>query len=413
LRPIKRNAHILIQNFSYLSILEICNLIFPFFSYSYLIRTIGKDLYGGYIYATAITSYFVAFVNQGFDVSSLKRISENRDNTQFVSVIFSNVNYIKIVLYSFSFIIYSFFVLLILKPTNPTFYLFCFGTCISTVFFPFWLFQGLEEMKYITFVSFMIRAFSFVLIFIIITKENDYFFLPVINSVSNILGLLIIFFILLKKNIHFVKISLKEIKEIFKGSNPFFLSRIINTINEKTNAVIIGNYLGLNELAVYDLGSKIVTLIKTPFLMVAQVLYPNVSRTKDKVLIKKILFLAIIFSLLCVFVLVFGGKFIVLLLGGDTMINAYSVVILLSLSIPAVALTNILGASTLVVFGKSKEYNLSVIISFIFYIIFLFILYISNNIYLYTICIISIAPDWIVAICRIVYSRTILFIKER
>lgn len=70
----------LVENFGYLTLLQICNLLIPLITYPYLINTLGKDLYGVIIYSQAIVSYLSIFVNWGFNISATKSISINRDN---------------------------------------------------------------------------------------------------------------------------------------------------------------------------------------------------------------------------------------------------------------------------------------------------------------------------------------------
>lgn len=85
----------LVENFGYLTLLQICNLLIPLITYPYLINTLGKDLYGVIIYSQAIVSYLSIFVNWGFNISATKSISINRDNPKKVNEIASVVYLVK------------------------------------------------------------------------------------------------------------------------------------------------------------------------------------------------------------------------------------------------------------------------------------------------------------------------------
>ena len=63
----------LIENFGYLTLLQICNLLIPLVTYPYLINTLGKNLYGVIIYSQAIVSYLAIFVNWDL-ISQLRNI---------------------------------------------------------------------------------------------------------------------------------------------------------------------------------------------------------------------------------------------------------------------------------------------------------------------------------------------------
>ena len=75
----------LIENFGYLTLLQICNLLIPLVTYPYLINTLGKNLYGVIIYSQAIVSYLAIFVNWGFNISATKYISINREDSKKIN----------------------------------------------------------------------------------------------------------------------------------------------------------------------------------------------------------------------------------------------------------------------------------------------------------------------------------------
>ena len=70
----------LIQNFSYLSALRIFNMILPLITYPYLIRVLGKEIYGLVVFAQAIVNYLVMLVSFGFNISATKEVSVYRND---------------------------------------------------------------------------------------------------------------------------------------------------------------------------------------------------------------------------------------------------------------------------------------------------------------------------------------------
>lgn len=47
----------LVENFGYLSLLQICNLLIPLITYPYLVNVLGEEVYGTIVYAQAIVTY--------------------------------------------------------------------------------------------------------------------------------------------------------------------------------------------------------------------------------------------------------------------------------------------------------------------------------------------------------------------
>lgn len=136
----------IIENFSYLSLLQILNMALPLLVFPYLIRVLGKDVYGLVIYAQAIVGYFVVLVNFGFNIIGTKEVSINRDRKNKLNKILSSIFIIKGGLFLFS----------CLTLLGLTFFLQEFKQysllliltlwmCFNEFIFPVYYFQGIEK----------------------------------------------------------------------------------------------------------------------------------------------------------------------------------------------------------------------------------------------------------------------------
>ena len=76
---------VIVHNTTYLSVLEILKMVMPFVALPYLISTVGADKYGLIVFAQAIISYFIIFINFGLDVSAVKNVSINRSDNEKLS----------------------------------------------------------------------------------------------------------------------------------------------------------------------------------------------------------------------------------------------------------------------------------------------------------------------------------------
>ena len=63
---IERNRGIF-QNISYITVLQVFNVIAPLITYPYLVDVLGRDLYGVFITAQALVYYFSLFIGWGSD----------------------------------------------------------------------------------------------------------------------------------------------------------------------------------------------------------------------------------------------------------------------------------------------------------------------------------------------------------
>ena len=83
----------LLENFSFLSILQVSNLLVFMLIIPYLFRVLGKENYGLVVYAQTIAIYFSIIVNFGFNVTATRDISIHRQNNHKVSSVISATGY--------------------------------------------------------------------------------------------------------------------------------------------------------------------------------------------------------------------------------------------------------------------------------------------------------------------------------
>lgn len=396
-----KTAKTLFANFTYLSILEIIGLLLPLISYPYVIRTVGADNYGVVVFCQAIIAYVVIIINFGYNVSATRKISENRTNVFKIREIYSSIVYQKLLIFAIC-LVSGLFVLIFLKYDYSVILLGFIGLCIQEVFFPTWLFQGLERMKFITIITFVAKCSCLILIFLFVHDKKDYACIPVLYSIGGFFTSVLSVIILKKKfDIYFVKVSKYRMKEDFLESLPFFTSRLSAIVMERGNVLVIGTFFSYDMVAIYDFCAKIVSILKTPFSLVAQVIYPNVAKSKNMLLVKKSIKIVLLFgAFVCLFVYLFAPN-IILLLSDTSMLGAVSILKIMVLYVPIVGISYLFGASVLVVKGYSREYNLSVVYSVLLYILMLLSFISFSKVNLYTMALAFVAPELFVALYRI------------
>lgn len=370
-----KNNSRLIKNFSYLSLLQLLNLFIPLITYPYLIRILGKETYGLVIFAQSVISYFVMLVNFGFNISATKEISIHRDNKDKISEVISSVLIIK----SFLFLI-SLLLLFIFLPYIPhtesfeVLFIISMYACLYEVIFPIWYFQGIEQMKNITIATLISRLTFLILIFIIIKKPDDYNFIPIIYSLGAIVaGFYSLFIVFVIHKVQFKWQSFSTLKYYIFDSFQIFISNVSISIYVNANKIIIGTFLSMGEVAYYDLAEKITSILKIPQSILSQTIFPRISKDKNLFFIWKLFKLSISFHIILILVVLIFSKHIVMLLGGEHMLPAISVLNLLILSVPLTVASNFLGMQYLIPFGHTKVFTKIILSSGVVYIILVFI----------------------------------------
>ena len=148
--------------------------------------------------------------------------------------------------------------------------------------------------------------------------------------------------------------------------------------------------------------------------MLQQAVFPTISRTKNKSMLKKIVYSALIIGVFVGLIIYSFSDNLMFLFGGDEMLEYSPVLKFLSLLSPFVALTFVLGTCSLVAFGYYKEYNFSLIFTSIIYILILIVLYFSDKINFWSLIYLRVFGDVLMALIRLYYSikrKTLVILK--
>ncbi len=364
-------VRVILHNFSYLTGIQIITLLLPFMYYPYLIRTIGVEVYGSIVTAQVIISIISVVIDFGFNISATKNVSVARDDKNKLSEIVTAILSIKIVLLLISGLILYFMVLYFdfLNQIKEMLFV-LFFVLVSDVLFVQWYFQGKEEMHIAALINLISKVVLLALIFILIDDNSDEILFPILLSISSIvssvLSMLVVFY---KDKIYLKHLPISKIKTYFIDAMPFFFSRLSSMAVLKVNSLLVGLFVGASALAYYDLADKLVGLMLMPIYMLNQAVYPNVARSGNIGLVKKIIFYLVPLSI-CIYVIsLFVSKDLIVLFAGEEMEPAYNIFMIMSLLLPINALSVFIGNTVLIVKGKSNLFNLSIIISMFIYMV--------------------------------------------
>lgn len=323
------------ENYFFMTLLLVLNSFFGLLIYPYLIRTLGAESYGIYIFASTVVNYFICFIGFGFDMYGVRLIAENpfsiKKKSNVLSIIFTTKLYLEIV--SIILAVLVSFVFPILR-TYFWVYIVCFANTLLNVFFPTWYFQGVQKMRVVSYIQLIFKLLSLPFIFIFIKKPDDILLFAIIMTASSLLGALYAFIHLLV--FEKLKISLVPIKHTLvyiKESQYFFYTNFLNMMKIQTINLIIGTRYSMTDLALYDLANRIVSI---PLMLITNInsaLFPKVVSNFNVPLIKKILMTERIIGILAVLTVVVFGKIAIQILGGEAMEGSYWIAVILSFTI--------------------------------------------------------------------------------
>ncbi len=391
---LSRNKTVL-ANFSYLSLLQVFTILFPLLTYPYLLRVIGLELYGVIVFAQTIINYVSLVINFGFNMSGARDVAVHKEDKVRLSRIVSSTYLCKFILWIVCLIVYLSVISIV-----PFFrdyywvYLLSFLLTLNELLLPIWFFQGIEKMKYITIVNLSARLLFVAAIFLFVREREDYLLVPFLNGIGTILaGGLSLYIVLGKEKINLFVIPIKDLKSAYKESFPLFVSSLSTQIYVNVNKLVIGSFLGMSEVSIYDMADKVLHLMKLPISMMAQAVFPKISRERNIRFVNRVMFLVagtVLLAYICVFI---GSDWIVYLFTGEYMEEASIIMRLLGVSAILVSFNGFLGGNRLVPFGYSSVYMKTMVGNCLFFLAGTGLLLLTHTINMYTVTVMAVAVE--------------------
>ena len=355
---------VLLQNFLSLSVLQAANYLLPLIILPYLVRMIGVEKLGLIVFAQAVIQYFNIITDYGFHLSATRDIAANRNDTSRIAVIFSSVMAIKTVL-----LVAGFGILLLMVSlfdrfsSDATVYLLTYGTVLGNYLYPIWFFQGIERMKYITVLSILGRVIYIILLLIFVHQESDYIIVPLLNSIGMVAaGILSMAIAIAKFRVKLRLPPLAAMRDNFKRSSQFFLSRVAASADSSFNTVILGLFTSNEMVGYFAAAEKLFVAMRNAFMPLVQALYPYMANRTNVPLFKKVFYVSIAAAVvLSVLMLLLSDVVIGLIFGAGFELSS-KILRLFSLGVPFMMASILLGYPFLAALGHESYANYSVAI---------------------------------------------------
>lgn len=264
------------KNFAYKSALTLSTYVMNFVTFPYVSRVLGVDKIGLVNFVDNTVNYFLLFATLGVGLLGVREIAGAKNDVEQQSKIFSNMLGMNLLFTLFALVIYIFAILLV-----PRFHqsseLFLIGTAkiIFTAFLVEWFFTGVENFKYITIRSLLVKLLYAVSVFIFIKSEADYklyFVLTVsvvvVNAIINIVYVN-----------NFVKISIVDCfsTRFVKQNVVLGIYTIMTSMYITFNVMYLGLVSNDTQVGYYTTAFKLYSVVLGLFTAFTNVMLPRMS----------------------------------------------------------------------------------------------------------------------------------------
>lgn len=264
------------KNAAFNIILNMCNLILPIIVAPMVTRAFSISQNAYIIQGETFNTILLAFGSFGVYRYGLREISKVRDNPRKLSQTFTSLFFITTFT---SIVVFTIYLILLFKlyKDNPAYY-----TCVIlgfnivfNLFYVEWVNEALEDYKFITVKTMIVKIIYSILVILVIRNNNDYLFYIYLGAVINIVNNLLSYFYV-KRKIKF-DFSNFRLKQYLK---PMLLGTILSNtglLYTYSDRALIMKYSSDGDLSCYGIAQKAMLIINALMLTVIQVTTPRLS----------------------------------------------------------------------------------------------------------------------------------------
>lgn len=156
-------------------ILTVSGYIFPILTFPYVTRILGPESYGMANYVLGIVDYAVLLSTLGIGTIGVREIAKCNGDEKKMNTVFSSLLSLHLILALFILFVYLINVFAVGQfRVNYQAYLIGLIKILANVFLIEWLYEGMQDFRYITIRSIVIKLLYVIAVFIFIRSPQDY-----------------------------------------------------------------------------------------------------------------------------------------------------------------------------------------------------------------------------------------------
>lgn len=354
--------HSLFRNSLYNSIYKTISLLFPLIVSTYVSHRLKANGIGLIASAQNVVQYFVILASLGIPNYGIREIAKNNGDQNKRNMVFSELFILNLISSLVCIVVY-YGLINFSNVSNGEIVLYSIVglTLVLNIFNVDWVYQGIEEYRYIAIRSIVVKLLSIVLILLFIKSEENYKEYALISIIATAGNNIVNVIYLKRSGIKFEKKGL-NIQRHLKAVGILFFTAVSIELYTLLDTTMIKHFCLPENVGFYSNSMKIVKMLITAITAIGGVLLPRLSNyiQSNKIvecegIIHKIMDLLCFMFFPCVFFLVFGADLIIPSLFGESFFPAILTLRISSFLILALGFSNLFGTQILLAFNGEKR----------------------------------------------------------
>lgn len=264
------------KNFAYKSVLTLSTYLINFITFPYVARVLGVERIGLVNFVDNTVNYFLLFATMGVGLLGVREIAAVKEDKKRRDQVYSNVLALNLLFTLVSLGIYLLCIATIpkLRQYDELFYI---GTAkiLFTVFLVEWFFTGIENFRYITLRSILIKVLYIISVFLFVRDTSDYRLYFILTVGVVVLNALINQFYIRR----FVRIRWRDIQlfKYLKQNVTLGIYTLMTSMYLTFNVMYLGLVSNNTEVGYYTTAFKLYSVVLGFFTAFTNVMLPRMS----------------------------------------------------------------------------------------------------------------------------------------
>ena len=267
----------LFQNYLFNLIKTLNSILFPIVTFTYSAHILGVDGVGKINFSKSVISYFIMIAMLGMNYYGTREVAKRRDDREKLSRFC-----VEMLIVNGCTTLLAYALLVIVMISIPLLWeyrvllVICSLAIVLQGMGMEWLYQGLEEYRYIAIRSVLFQIIALVAMFIFVRDESDVILYTAITVMASS-GSYILNFINARKYIHFNKNIHYEIRKHMKPLFWLFAMSVSIELYTVLDSTMLGFIKGDTAVGLYTAAIKVERMINTLIFSIGVVLLPRLS----------------------------------------------------------------------------------------------------------------------------------------
>jgi len=355
--------HPVVRNALALYWIQFAEYVLPMITVPYLARILLPAGWGLVVFAQSFSGWLSLVLEYGFGFSATREIARNQENTERSAEVAASVIGASVMLLTAA--LAASVIVLVTVPTFRTYPVYLWlGLIIAATqgIRPLWYFQGLEKMQFPAVLNVLGRVVVTAGVFLWVHRSDDGWKVLTLQAASGAAISAVILFEMYKK-IPWRRPTPRLAIAALKMGWTVFLSRSAVSLYTLANTFILGLFQSTESVAFYGGAERISRMLLGLLQPVSQALYPRMShlavksrsRAEATARLGLIIFgcFGIVMGVACWLL----APFIVRVLLGKRYYAAIGIFRVMTLMLPLIAISNVLGTQWMLPFGMDRLFN--------------------------------------------------------